>query len=188
MSNTFQKIIGFFVKTHEILKKFRKSTKFSQSDLANIIKTERSNYGRKENGKVPFTADELFLVLNFLKNHITDEEYLNAVTELLSSQSNSEENKENSISLPSPLDPAIEILKEFLQEEKKEIVMEKAGPLIQLIREMIAQEENTNNETNELLNKLEKLSIKEYYRIFGDIKETVTNLQKQKDLNASEGL
>ena len=174
------------MKLYEIIKKYRKTTRFKQIDLADIIKTSRTNYGRKENGVVPFTAEEIFKVLDFLKNHISEEEYLNVVTELLSSQSNSEENKENTISLPSPLDPAIEILQEFLQEGKKEIVMKKAGPLIQLIREMIAQEENSNTEANELLNKLEKLSIKEYYRIFGDIKETVINLeQKQQDLTTS---
>jgi len=83
------------------------------------------------------------------------------------------------------LDPAIEILQEFLEEEGQEIVMEKAGPLIQIIREMIT-EKTPNHEAFTLLAKLEKLSTKEFYRIFGDIKETVNDLEKkQKDLKAS---
>ena len=54
------------------------------------------------------------------------------------------------------------------------------------VRELIAEEEYSGNEAYTLLTKLEKLSIKEYYRIFGDIKETVMELEKkQKDLKAS---
>ncbi|MCK5100756.1 MAG: helix-turn-helix transcriptional regulator [Desulfobacteraceae bacterium] len=173
-------------KPHKILKKLRKLARFSQGDIAKILGMGRPNYGQKENGKVALTANELLLVLDFLKNHISENEYLDAVTDLLGSQAQPTKNITNKLSTPSPIDPAIEILQEFLQEEGKEIAMEKAGPLIQLVRDMIAEEDHSGNEAYTLLSKLEKLSIKEYYRIFGDIKETVTELEKkQKDLKAS---
>lgn len=168
------------MRLYEIIKNFRKSTGLKQEDIATFTGISRSNYGRKENGKVSFTADELFLVLDFLKNHVSEEEYLNTVADLLSSQSQASKNIETKLSIPSPIDPAIEILQEFLQEEGKEIAMEKAGPLIQLVRDMIAEEDQSKNEAYTLLSKLEKLSIKEYYRIFGDIKETVMELEQKK--------
>ncbi|MCK5312773.1 MAG: helix-turn-helix transcriptional regulator, partial [Desulfobacteraceae bacterium] len=134
------------MKLHEIIKTFRKSTGLKQEDVATFSGISRSNYGRKENGKVSFTADELFLVLDFLKNHASEEDYLNTITDLLSSQSQISKNIENKLSIPSPIDPAIEILQEFLQEEGKEIAMEKAGPLIQLVRDMITEEDHSDNE------------------------------------------
>lgn len=171
---------------HEIIKKLRKTARVIQDDLAKVLKLGRSSYSQKENGHISFSANELFSVLYFLKQYVSEDEYLNAVTELLSSQSNPTENTTSTIPLPSPVDSAIEILRKFLQEEKKEVVMEKTGPLIQLIRETLAQKEHTGNEAHTLLTKLEKLSIKEFYRIFGDIKETVTGLeQKQVEQNTS---
>jgi transcriptional regulator with XRE-family HTH domain len=174
------------MKVYEIIKKLRRSTGLNQVDIAEVIGKKRSNYNQKENGKTIFSANEIFLILDFLKNHISEEEYLNAITHLLGSQTQSSKNITNKLSIPSPIDPAIEILQEFLEEEGKEIAMEKAGPLIQLVRDMIAEEDHQDNEAHTLLTKLEKLSIKEYHSFLGNLKGTVMELeQKNKNSKAS---
>lgn len=48
----------------------RKLKGFSQDNIAEIIGTERSNYSRKEKGKVPLTVDELLKILPMLNLEI----------------------------------------------------------------------------------------------------------------------
>ena len=186
----------------EIIKKLRKNAKLIQEDIAKVLKISRPSYTNKEKGKSAFSADELFIVLDFLKNYISDDEYLNAVTDLLGSQSKPDKDILKNISKPSPIDPAIELLQEFFQEEKKEIVMEKAGPLIQLVRELISEnnsggagnitkitaehqeliknfnDQEAGKEANEWLLKLEKLDIEEFYLAIAMIKGKVRKYEQ----------
>ena len=53
-----------------IVKKARKQSGLRQQDAAALINTERSNYCRKENGKVPFKADEVSILIDEFENHI----------------------------------------------------------------------------------------------------------------------
>ena len=53
-----------------IIKKVRKQSGLRQQDAAALIKTERSNYCRKENGKVPFKADEVFILIDEFEHHL----------------------------------------------------------------------------------------------------------------------
>ena len=50
-------------KSARIIKEKRKELGWRQKDVAGWIQNERSNYCRKENGKVPFTADEFLDIL-----------------------------------------------------------------------------------------------------------------------------
>jgi len=50
-------------KAAEIIKTERKKLGWRQQEVADWIDNERSNYCRKENGKVPFTADEFLEIL-----------------------------------------------------------------------------------------------------------------------------
>jgi len=50
-------------KSAKIIKEKRKELKWRQCDVAKWIKTSRSNYCRKENDEVVFTADEFLEIL-----------------------------------------------------------------------------------------------------------------------------
>ncbi|MFD1416849.1 helix-turn-helix transcriptional regulator [Oceanobacillus jeddahense] len=44
----------------------RKELKLSQVDMAKELKMSKDTYGRKERGETQFTADEMFLISDFL--------------------------------------------------------------------------------------------------------------------------
>ena len=50
-------------KSAQIIKEKRKELGWRQHEVAGWIQNERSNYCRKENGQVPFTADEFLELL-----------------------------------------------------------------------------------------------------------------------------
>ncbi|MCK5541680.1 MAG: helix-turn-helix transcriptional regulator [Desulfobacterales bacterium] len=67
---------------YQILKKLRVMSGFKQEDIAKIISKKRANYSQKENGKTVFSANELLLLLDFFRNHVTGDEYSNALKNL----------------------------------------------------------------------------------------------------------
>lgn len=56
------------------LKEMRKSLGYNQDDFAKVIQTDRSNYAKKELGKVPLSLQEYILIMEFVnkKHTITD--------------------------------------------------------------------------------------------------------------------
>ena len=51
----------------DLLKKVRKQFGYTQEDVAKWIKKDRTNYNKKEKGKVPIFADEFLTILRKFK-------------------------------------------------------------------------------------------------------------------------
>jgi DNA-binding XRE family transcriptional regulator len=49
------------------VRNFRKHFGYSQDDFAKIIQTDRSNYAKKEKGKVPITLQEWILIIQHVR-------------------------------------------------------------------------------------------------------------------------
>ncbi|SDU38876.1 helix-turn-helix domain-containing protein [Desulfobacula phenolica] len=150
------------MKTSEIIKNLRKKTSLKHKHIADVLGMSRSNYGNKENGKISFTADELFLVLEFLRKHVTEEEYLNSITDLIGSQSQAVKTEikkstdQQKQKTPVPMDSAIQILQEALEETGVKINEKQKQAVLKILREELAKSENKTKD-----------DIKKYLQIFG---------------------
>ena len=64
------------------LKLIRKRVGFTQAQIADLTNNKRSNYTRKENGLVPFYADEFFLLLKAIGERLNEDEFAGAIEEI----------------------------------------------------------------------------------------------------------
>ena len=71
------------MKPNEYLKKLRKLSGLTQAKAAEIIETSRSNYTHKENGKSPFTINEVLALLFELRKKVEGKEFSYWLSEFL---------------------------------------------------------------------------------------------------------
>jgi|SaaInl7_200m_RNA_FD_contig_41_1306280_length_978_multi_5_in_0_out_0_2 transcriptional regulator with XRE-family HTH domain len=165
------------MKSFDLIKKLRKSTGLNQGVIAKFLGMSRPNYGNKENGKVPFTAEEFFKVLGYLKNNIHEKIFYNELSTFLSKGAH----------ITSPYSKKKEI--SFWDIEASSSVAEAAPTIEQsihirqdILKHFINKEKGKKAYT--LLVKLERLNKREFYKYIADLEGLVEELeekQKQED-------
>lgn len=134
------------MQTFEIISGLRKKTELKHKDIAEFLGMSRSNYGNKENGKISFTADEVFSILGLLSKHVSHKNYSEAVSALLNLP---EDNQLVVDKAGQMLDKAIEKLNavETISEEQKDALLVLANGQVKACREKADEAAEKNIET-----------------------------------------
>ena len=159
------------MKPFELIKKLRKSTGLNQGVIAKFLGMSRPNYGNKENGKVPFTVEEFFKVLGYLKNNTNEKTFHNEWNTFLSKAH-----------IGSPYSKRQE--SSFWDIEANTSVAETAPTLKKgihirqdILKYFINKEKAKKAYT--LLVKLERLSKREFYKYIADLEGLVEELEEK---------
>jgi transcriptional regulator with XRE-family HTH domain len=159
------------MKSFELIKKLRKSTGLNQGVIAKFLGMSRPNYGNKENGKVPLTAEEFFKVLGYLKKSIPEKTFYNEVNSfLIKAQIITPYLKDKEIS---PWDTeATSSVSESHPAMDHEIQIHQ-----KLLKNFINKEKG--KKACILLVKLERLNKREFYKYIADLEGLVEELEEK---------
>ncbi len=136
------------MKPFEIIRDLRKTTRLKHKHIADFLNMSRSNYGNKENGKVSFSADEIFQVLKHLKPQVSEDAYLKAVMALLESQDDELENQvKTTQAAPTPINEITQIIQEVFEEEGQEMNPELVKKCFRRALDLIKTGENGTGES-----------------------------------------
>jgi transcriptional regulator with XRE-family HTH domain len=160
------------MKSFELIKKLRKSTGLNQGVIAKFLGMSRPNYGNKENGKVPFTAEEFFKVLEYLQKNTHEKIFHNEWSTFLSKGAH----------ISSPYSKKKE--SSFWDIEENLSVAETAMPIEQgihihqdILKHFINKEKA--KKAYILLVKLERLNKREFYKYIADLEGLVEELEEK---------
>lgn len=165
------------MKPSENIRRLRLLAKLNQEDLADMIGKKRATYTQKENGKVPFTVDELFNLLLRVKSIVLENEYCEWLTnfigldERISLSDTTYADLVRNVSL---------VGKETENQETDNIFSIEQAQKKSSDGSNEFTDKNAGKEATENLIKIEKASKREFYKIIRDIKGLSIELEEVK--------